>query len=64
MSQHDHDPGRDPRDDEPSTHGPRENTDDATKADAGMTGTPAQSYSPEGMAPADEDEDEDVDDEE
>jgi hypothetical protein len=35
--------------------GPRENTDPATKADMGMTGTPARSYSPKGMAPDEDD---------
>jgi hypothetical protein len=41
--------GNDDRVDEP-TPGPQDNTDPATKADMGMTGTPARAYSPEGMA--------------
>lgn len=42
-------------------HGPRENTDDATKADAGLPGPPARSYSPVGMGDGEPASDEDAD---
>lgn len=42
MTHHD----EDGHDDQPA---PAENTDPATKADMGLSGTPAQAYSPEGM---------------
>lgn len=41
--------------------GPRENTDDATQADMGLTGTPDRAYSPAGMPQEDREED-DADD--
>lgn len=57
MTHHQHDREEEAaRKEEQPTPGPRENTDEATKADAGMTGTPAESYSPEGMAEDEENE--------
>lgn len=49
MTHHD-DEHDDDRDVDKPRPGPTADADDATQADAGLTGTPARSYSPKGMA--------------
>lgn len=42
-------PRRDEPEEDPAAVGPEEDSDPATKADAGLPGNPAQTYSPAGM---------------